>query len=225
MTKKEDQIQVLQQQLQQAHGNSEAQIQFEKLQQEFQQMQIGYQKSLAEKEKQIQIMQEMHKYDPKLTEFISEYISLNNQLLQQQDILCQNISQWNSFCQESDKITNHVVELQHDYDLTNERVTNYLAWKNTEEGKRVGAPIINDSHKEMLFNNWDAHIKIAEQAVEEAATTASNITDCVNENFHKVNLISETIPGYLPQAQQLQTGWKHKTEENEKSIQGLTKLN
>ena len=55
-------------------------------------MQIGYQKSLAKKEKQIQIMQEMHKDDPKLTEFISESISLNNQLLQQQDILCQKIS-------------------------------------------------------------------------------------------------------------------------------------
>ena len=46
---KEDKIQVLQQ----AHANSEAQIRFEKLQQEFQQMKIGYQKSLAEKEKKI----------------------------------------------------------------------------------------------------------------------------------------------------------------------------
>ena len=42
LNEKEDQIQVLQQQLQQAHANSEAQIQFKKLQQEFQQMQIGY---------------------------------------------------------------------------------------------------------------------------------------------------------------------------------------
>ena len=153
-------------------------------------------------------MQEMHKDDPKLTEFISECISLNNQLLQQQDILCQKISQWNSFCQESDKITNHVVELRRDYDLTNERVTNYLAWQNTEEGKRAGAPIINDIHKKMLFNNWDAQIKNAEQAAEEATTAASNIIDCVNENLHKENLISETIPGYLPQAQQLQIEWK-----------------
>ena len=56
--------------MQQAHANSEAHVKFEKLQQEFQQMQIRYQKSLAEKEKQIQIMQEMHKEDPKLTQFI-----------------------------------------------------------------------------------------------------------------------------------------------------------
>ena len=74
-------------------------------------MQIEYQNSLAEKEKQLQVMQEMHKDDPKLTEFITESISLNDQLLQQQEMLCQRISEWNSYCEESDKITNHVVDL------------------------------------------------------------------------------------------------------------------
>lgn len=44
-------------------------------------MQIGYQKSLDEKGKQLQDLQEMHKDDPKLIEFISESISLNEQLL------------------------------------------------------------------------------------------------------------------------------------------------
>ena len=63
------------------------------------------------------------------------------------------------------------------------------------------------------------------KAAEEAATAAGNIIDCVNENLHKANLISETIPGYLPQAQQLQTEWKQKAEEKAKSIQGLTRLN
>ena len=153
----------------------------------------------------LQIIQEEHKDDLKLLEFISESISLNKQLLQQQDILCQKISQYNSFCQESEKITNHVIELRHDYDLTNERVTNYMAWKKTEEGRRARAPIINDSHKELLFNNWDVQIRKVEKAAEEAATATGNLTDCVNENFHKVNLILEIIPGHLPQAQQLKT--------------------
>ena len=47
----------MQQQLQEASANSEAQKQLEKLQQDFQQMQIGYQKILAEKEKHLQFMQ------------------------------------------------------------------------------------------------------------------------------------------------------------------------
>ena len=49
LNEKEDQIQVLQQQLQQAHASSEAQVKLEKLQQELQEMQIGYQKILADK--------------------------------------------------------------------------------------------------------------------------------------------------------------------------------
>ena len=150
-------------------------------------------------------MQDMHKDDPKLTEFITDSISLNDQLLQQQEILCQRILQWNSYCEESDKITNHVVDLQHDYDLIDKKVTDYLSWQETEEGKRASAPIINDNHKVMLFNNWDAQIKKAEQVVEEAVTAASNIIDCINENLHEENLISETTPGYLPKAQQMQT--------------------
>ena len=78
----------MQQQLQQANANNEAQKQLEKLQQDFQQMQIGYHNSLAEREKQLQVMQEMHKDDPKLTKFIAESITLNDQLLQQQEALC-----------------------------------------------------------------------------------------------------------------------------------------
>ena len=78
-----------------------------------------------------------------------------------------------------------------------------MAWKETEEGKRAGAPIINENHKEILFNNWDSQIRKAEQATEEVATAASNIIDFINENLHKENLISETTLGYLPKAQQL----------------------
>ena len=49
LNEKEDQVQFLQQQPQQANANNEAQKQLEKLQQDFQQMQIEYQNSLAEK--------------------------------------------------------------------------------------------------------------------------------------------------------------------------------
>ena len=48
----EDKIQVLQQQLQQANTNNEAHKQLEKLQQDFQQMKIGYQNSLTENSSQ-----------------------------------------------------------------------------------------------------------------------------------------------------------------------------
>lgn len=56
-------------------------------------------------------MIELHKDDPKIGELITEALSLNYQLLQQKELLCQKISQWNSHCEMSDNITNQVVEL------------------------------------------------------------------------------------------------------------------
>jgi len=54
---------------------------------------------------------------------------------------------------------------------------------------------------------------------------ASNVIDCVNENLHRENLISEITLGFLPNAQHLQTSWRQKAEERAESIKSLTKLN
>jgi len=180
---------------------------------------------LGEKEKQLQVLQEIHKDEPKLTEFISESISLNEQLLQQQEVLGQKISQWNYYCEMSDEITHQVVELRSDYDLVEKQVTDYLTWQNGDEGKRAGAPRINENHKELLFNKWDDQIREAEKAAEMAATMASILIDSVNENLHRANLIVETTPGYLPNRQRLEAEWRQKAQEKGKEIQALNRLN
>lgn len=225
LKEQEDQIQRLQQQLQHAHTNTEAHKQLEKLQEDFQQMQIGYQRSLDEKGKQLQILQEMHKDEPKLPEFISESIGLNEQLLQQQEELGRKISQWSHYFELSDKITNQVVDLRADYDQIDKRVTEYLAWQDEDEGKRASAPRISENHKEFLFNKWDDQIREAEQAAETAAMQASILIDCVNENLHRANLIAKTTPRYRPNKQQLEVEWRQQAQEKGKAIQALNRLN
>ena len=127
-------------------------------------------------------------------------------MLQQQEALGQKISQWNYYCEISDKTTNQVVDLRSDYDLVDKRVTKYLAWQEIDEGKRAGAPRINENHKEILINKWDAQIRKEEQVTKEVAMAANSVIGCINENLHRANLISETALGYLPKAQQLQIG-------------------
>ncbi len=200
--------------MQQANENAEASKQLEELQESFRQMQVSHQRSIEEKEKQLQTVQEMHKDEPKLIEFISESIGLNDQLSQQQEEMVRKISQWREFCEISDKITSQVVELRNDYDQANKRITEYLAWQNDEEGKRAGAPKINENHKELLFNKWDEQI-----------TQATILIDCVNENLHRANLVSETTPGYLPIASQLEAEWKQKAQANGETIWALSRLN
>ena len=109
--------------MQQSNANTEGSRQLEKLQEDFRQMPVSYQRNLEEKEKQLQTVQEMHKDEPKLTEFISESIGLNDQLSQQQEEMVRKISQWREFFEISDKITSQVVELQNDYDQANKRIT------------------------------------------------------------------------------------------------------
>jgi len=125
----------------------------------------------------------------------------------------------------SEKITNQVMDLGHDYDLINKRISNYLAWQESEEGIKLGSPRINEAHKEMLFNKWDAQIKKAEQVVEEVATVVNNVIDCVNENLHRENLISGNTSGFIPKEQHLQTSWRQKAKERADSIKKLMKLN
>lgn len=129
--------------------------------------------------------------------FISESISLNEQFLQQEEMLGQKMSQWSYYCEIRDKITNQVVDLCRDYDLMDKRVTEYLTCQDEDEGKRAGPPKINENNKELLFNKLDNQIREAEQEVEAAGTTTSSLIDCVNENFHRANFITETTPRYL----------------------------
>lgn len=115
-------------------------------------MQLGYQNNLAEKQNQLQTMLEMHRDDPKITEFVSEGLALNDQLLQQQEALSQRISQWSSHCEISDKIMNQVMDLLLDYDLIDKRISYYLEWQESEEGKKAGLLKIDETHKKMLFH-------------------------------------------------------------------------
>src|SRR5690606_25805819 len=110
-----------------------------------------------------------------------------------------------SHCKMSDKITNQVMDLRLDYDLIDKRISDYLIWQESEEGRKASALRINEAHKEMLFHKWDAQIKKAEHATEEAVTASNNVIDYVNENLHRTNLILETALGFLPKAQQLKT--------------------
>jgi len=126
--------------------------------------------------------------------------------------LGQKISQWSYYCEISDKTTNQVVDLRSDYDIIDKQVTEYLAWQETDERKRLGATKRNENHKEMLFNKWDKQIKEAEQVEEGVATATSSIIDFVNENLHSENFITETILGHLPKAQQLQADWKQRAK-------------
>ena len=96
------------------------------------------------------------------------------------------------------------MELRLEYDTILKKVSNFLNWKKSEDGKRTYMPKLDESHKEILFVKWDSRLREAEQAMEDATIVANNIIECVNENLHNANLVAETTRGFLPKAEQLQ---------------------
>jgi len=76
-------------------------------------MQIKHQTSLAEKEAQIQGIIDLHK---QIDQFKTKALRLNSQQMHQKELLCRKISQWNYYCETSDKLTSQVVEMRLEYD-------------------------------------------------------------------------------------------------------------
>ena len=141
----------MEQQFQQVSINQQAETQLAKLQQDFKQMQLAHQSNLVSKEEQLQGMIELHKDDPKIGEFITEELALNSQLLQQKELLCQKISQWNSHCEMSDNITNQVVIIIDDVLYTGRTVRASLdAVLQYARPKKIGlATLVDRGHREL----------------------------------------------------------------------------
>ena len=59
-----------------------------------------------------------------------------------------------------------------------------------------------------MFASWDSWLKEAKKATLDAAATTNIIIDNINENLHGANLVEESIPGFLPDAKQLEQQWK-----------------
>lgn len=167
-------------------------------------MQIEHRTSLAEKEAQVQAINDLHKYDLKIDQFITEALRLNSLLTHQKELLCQKISHQKSYCETSDKLTSQVVEMRLEYDEMFKKVSDFITWKNTLEGRKSDLPKLEESHKEILFGSWDSWLKEAEKATTDAATTTNIIIENINQNLHSSNIAEESIPRFLLDAKQLE---------------------
>ena len=75
-----------------------------------------------------------------------------------------------------------------------------------------------------MFARWDSQLKEAEKAMVEATKTTNIIIEDINENFHGANLVAESIPGFLPDAKQLEQQWKQTVEDKVKVIRQTTRI-
>ena len=102
--------------------------------------------------------------------------------------------------------------------------SNFIAWKNTEDGRKANLPKLEELHKEILFASWDSRLKDVEKTTTDAAVVPNSVIENINENLHSANLVAESILGFLPNIKQLELQWIQATEEKAESIRKTTRL-
>jgi len=70
--------------------------------------------------------------------------------------------------------------------------------------RKANFPKLEESHKDILFTDWDSRLKQVERAMTVMVGVANNIIEATNENLHDANLVVESIPRFLPNSKQLE---------------------
>lgn len=85
-------------------------------------------------------------------------------------------------------------------------------------------PKLEESHKEILFVDWDSRFIQEEKAIADARVVENNVINNINENLISFNLVAESILGFLPNVKQLEQQWRQAIEEKGEAIRQTTRL-
>lgn len=117
------------------------------------------------------------------------------------------------------------MEMKLEYDEILKNVFDFITWQNSEDERKADLPKLEESHKEILFTNWDSRLREAEKATTDAAAATNSVIENINENLHSANLVEESILGFLPNVIQLELQRRQAIEEKAGAIRQTTRLN
>ena len=82
-----------------------------------------------------------------------------------------------------------LVDARQKLEQVDERLTDFLSWQKTKEGKATNLPQILESHKEILFLEWQSQLMKAEKVTSRCRSTTSNLVELINDTLYLSNLI------------------------------------
>lgn len=147
-------------------------------------------KSKDEKSAQLSGQIENTKNLPQTDEFRAEALQINKALVTQIKLLCQKIAQAKPLCNITASIIDKSIDARTDFEQSDETLTNFLEWQDTDEGQTTNLPKILESHKEILFMEWQSQLMKAERAVSRCKLTTSNLVELGNDTLYLSNMIS-----------------------------------
>lgn len=140
------------------------------------------------------------------------------------DILFHNISLATPLCDISASIIEKSMDGRLELDKVDEILTNFLSWQDSKEGKAINLPRIWESHKEILFSEWESQLMKVERATSRCRIATNNLIELIKNSVHLSNLIIDFFLGKLPKVKLLEQKWKQELTQREKFIGGIPSL-
>lgn len=184
------------------------------------------QEKKSKREQIVQMKDQIEKFKgyPQINEFRTKALEMTKAFSQKFDILCHNMSLAVPLCDISVSMIEKLVDARLELEKADERLSNFLSWQDSKEGKAANLPRIQESHKEILFSKWESQLMKVERDTSRCRETTNNLIELINNSLHLSNLITYFSPGKLPKVKLLEQHWKQELMQREKLIGGIQSL-
>jgi len=155
-------------------------------------LKISHEADISVENMQLQEMQqamERYKDVPTIEEFIKEALELSSVLVKHKEYFCQRMSHVTPYLTTSEQLTDKAMEQRTEFKDLNTRIFEFIEWQETKDERKANLPEIEETHKDILFTDWDVRIKQAELAITRAAEVSKNNIKAVNHTLFSANLI------------------------------------
>ena len=142
-------------------------------------------------------------------EFIKEALALNALLSKQQDLFVLQMSNIVPHLEINEQLTNTVIDQRIEFNELDTKISDYIEWQDSEEGRRSNLPKIKETYKDSIFTYWDIQVKQVELAIARAAGISKSIVKTINHMLHTSSLIKEGDPKSIPDLKILEQSWKN----------------
>ena len=100
------------------------------------------------------------------------------------------------------------VDARLELEKADESLAKFLSWQDSNEGKAANLRRIQESHKGILFSEWESQLMKVERATSRCRSTTNNLIELINTSLYLSNLITECSPGKLLKVKSLEQQWK-----------------
>ena len=73
--------------------------------------------------------------------------------MRQKEVLCQKISQISPYYKTNDKVTNQVIDPRLEYDEIHKRISDFITWQESEDGRKADLLKLEESCKDIVFTD------------------------------------------------------------------------